>query len=74
MRNGFNEAPANSPGNALEEIRGLIRPAIGGFNEAPANSPGNVSGAFDIRGRIDAEGGFNEAPANSPGNVSRHLI
>ena len=59
----FNEAPANSPGNAsLRSSTARVRPC---FNEAPANSPGNGAG----RTAPGPPGsGFNEAPANSPGN------
>ena len=42
---GFNEAPANSPGNAWAAgTTSAIPPGQGiGFNEAPANSPGNAA-------------------------------
>ena len=41
---GFNEAPANSPGNAgRAELSSAVVLHRRCFNEAPANSPGNES-------------------------------
>ena len=40
-RSGFNEAPANSPGNRAAESADLLL-SMESFNEAPANSPGNL--------------------------------
>ena len=67
----FNEAPANSPGNARSTLVGGVDGIDAYcFNEAPANSPGNgrLRGRSLLRARCFL--GFNEAPANSPGNGS----
>ena len=77
-RLGFNEAPANSPGNA--------RRCRAGFNEAPAIRRKERPVPASMRPRRIRRGmrfattpsrahpdttstGFNEAPANSPGNA-----
>ena len=66
MSDGFNEAPAISPGNSSAARSDAVSGTC--FNEAPAISPGNEEADALLYEQL---GCFNEAPAISPGNTDK---